>query len=432
MKKVLLLFALVCLPVIASGQTGQLDYIRRIVREDSLVQKEIRFDKDGMFMPMRGVMQTFTHRTFNRLPGPFAKADRHWGDWGVALSPLVATWTLKALGVKSRSTTQRMLMATGTGLGLTVGLSQVLKWSVSEERPDGTDRSALPSMHAAVAFMGATMLNREYGHISPWIAIGGYTAATGSQMLRIAHNAHWMNDIFLGAGIGVVSTNVAYWLTDCMLGAKGVNRMAESPSELHQLRAAEYRPSGFRLFTGTETCGRSMAAEDVAQAADAFSPDGVTLRTSASITSGAEAEWFFSDYLSLSVQGRMTITQAKLETADRAVTAFGEQIYTYHGSASLCGSMPLPRHRRIGARAIAGVRYNESKTFCKAEPGSRYGTPLLTVPGQVRPVAGAGIVIDMLQKHNHTVGFSFDFLHTFNTKFMPDRWVLGSSWKAMF
>ena len=40
--------------------------------------------------------------------------------------------------------------------------------------------------------------------------------------------------------------------------------------------------------------------------------------------------------------------------------------------------------------------------------------------------------IDMLQSHNQTVGLSIDYLHTFGTHFLANRWVIASSWKAMF
>ena len=221
MKKLILSLLLSCFATAGMSQDS-LTYaiIKQALLEDSLAREEMRFNRDGIFMPLRGIIQTFTHRSFNRLPGPFVNKEKHPEDWGLALSPLAATWVMKAFGVKSRSTTRRMLTANGLALGLTVGLSQTLRWSVTEERPDHSDSHGLPSMHASLAFMGATVLSREYGHISHWITIGGYAAATGTQMLRIGHNRHWMNDIFLGAGIGVVSTNLAYYLTDKILGKK--------------------------------------------------------------------------------------------------------------------------------------------------------------------------------------------------------------------
>ena len=432
MKKLLLSLLLFCFASSGRCQDSLLYLIREAITEDSIVHEEMRFNRDGLFLPLRGIIQTFTHRSFNQLPGPYTESSRHWEDYGLALSPLAATWVMKACGVKSRSTTQRMLTANGLAGGLTVGLSQILRQTVSEARPDGSDNNSFPSTDAALAFMGATILSREYGHISPWITIGGYTAATGTQMLRVGHNAHWMNDIFMGAGIGVVSTHLAYYLTDKLIGEKGIRRMPLSTSERAQLLAWNNRPSGFRLISGTETNGRSLDVTDFAEAASGFDMTDITLRTSASITAGFEAEWFLNDYFYLSAIGRYTMSQAKLEIPNPAVTAWGEQIHIYHGNIAAGWAFPITKENRFGIRTLWGVRYNEGVSFHRVSEGQQMGERLLSINSRLCPEGGAGIVIDMLQSHNQTVGFSFDYLHTFGTRLMANRWVIASTWKALF
>ena len=160
MKKLLLSLLLFCFASTGKCQDSLFYMIREAITEDSLVHEEMRFNRDGLFLPLRGIIQTFTHRSFNQLPGPYPESNRHWEDYGLALSPLAATWVMKACGVESRSTTQRMLTANGLAGGLTVGLSQILRQTVSEARPDGSDNHSLPSTHAALAFMGATILSR--------------------------------------------------------------------------------------------------------------------------------------------------------------------------------------------------------------------------------------------------------------------------------
>lgn len=432
MKRLLLPLLLFCFATSGRSQDSLLHVIQQIITEDSLICEEMRFKRDGLLMPLRGIIQTFTHRNFNELPGPYRYNNHRWEDYGVALTPLAATWIMKMCGVKSRSTTQRMVIANGTALGLTVGLSQLLRWNVREVRPDGKGSSSLPSVHSALAYMGATVLSREYGHISPWITIGGYTVATSTQMLRIGHNAHWMNDIFLGAGIGVVSTHLAYFLTDRIIGPKGIRAMPFSNSELAQLYAWNNQPSGFRLISGTETNGRSIDVEDFAEAAEGIDITGIKLRSSASISSGFEAEWFLTNNFYLSAKGRYTMSQAKLEIPSGAVTAWGEQIHLYYGDVAAGWHMPPVRNTRFGVRTLWGLRYNEGITFRRVAKGRTLGEDLLYIKPQLRPTGGAGVVIDMLQSHNQTVGLSIDYLHTFGTHFLANRWVIASSWKAMF
>ena len=211
-----------------------------------------------------------------------------------------------------------------------------------------------------------------------------------------------------------------------------VRRVPRSGGQLLQLYSWDNHPSGFRLISGTETNGRSLSVADFAEAAPGFDTQGVTLRTSASVTAGFEAEWFLSNNLFLSAIGRYTLSQAKLEIPSPSLTAWGEQLHIYHGNLSIGWAMPVAKGIRFGARTLWGVRYNESVTFHRVAEGHQMGESLLSINSQLRPEGGAGIVIDMLQSHNQTIGFNIDYLHTFGTSFMANRWVIASSWKAMF
>jgi len=52
----------------------------------------------------------------------------------------------------------------------------------------------------------------EYQDVSPWYGIAGYAAATATGVLRMYNNKHWFNDVVAGAGFGIASTRLAYWL----------------------------------------------------------------------------------------------------------------------------------------------------------------------------------------------------------------------------
>jgi membrane-associated phospholipid phosphatase len=42
--------------------------------------------------------------------------------------------------------------------------------------------------------------------------VAGYAVAVGSGVLRMYNNKHWLNDVVAGAGVGILSTRLAYWL----------------------------------------------------------------------------------------------------------------------------------------------------------------------------------------------------------------------------
>lgn len=53
---------------------------------------------------------------------------------------------------------------------------------------------------------------QEYKDKSIWYGISGYLVATGTGVFRMYNNKHWLTDVAMGAGIGILSTKAAYWL----------------------------------------------------------------------------------------------------------------------------------------------------------------------------------------------------------------------------
>ena len=88
----------------------------------------------------------------------------------------------------------------------------IIKRTGNVERPDGSSKNSFPSGHTATAFMGAEFLYQEYKDVSIWYGVAGYVVATGTGMFRMYNNRHWLTDVAAGAGIGILSTKIAYWI----------------------------------------------------------------------------------------------------------------------------------------------------------------------------------------------------------------------------
>ena len=84
-----------------------------------------------------------------------------------------------------------------------------LKRITDEERPNGEDYS-FPSGHTSNAFVMATVLHHEFIDTSPWLAYSGYAFATTTGVLRVLNNKHWVSDVLVGAGIGILVTDLVY------------------------------------------------------------------------------------------------------------------------------------------------------------------------------------------------------------------------------
>lgn len=136
------------------------------------------------------------------------------GDNYIRYIPSVAAYTLSAIGMKSKHSFLDRSLRLVTSYVISDFIVNTTKKTALEMRPDGRERTSMPSQHTAIAFVGATFLDHELGYISPWISIGGYGLASWVAYCRVARNAHYMNDVLIGAAVGMLSTHATYWAFD--------------------------------------------------------------------------------------------------------------------------------------------------------------------------------------------------------------------------
>lgn len=127
-------------------------------------------------------------------------------------SPFVSVYALNAMGIQGKHDFKDRTIVLGTAYLLMGGSVNILKKTTKVTRPDGSSSTSFPSGHTATAFMGAEFLYQEYKDISVWYGVAGYVVAAGTGLFRLHNEKHWLTDIATGAGIGILSTKIAYWL----------------------------------------------------------------------------------------------------------------------------------------------------------------------------------------------------------------------------
>ena len=158
---------------------------------------------------MQGMDKSFRAIRHGQMP-----AFKTWYDNYTQWAPLAVMLGLKVGGVKSRNNWGQLLVSDVMSGAIMAIMVNAGKYTIKRKRPDGTSRNSFPSGHSATAFMTAAFLSKEYGHISPWITVGSYTCATVTGITRVCNNRHWMSDIFAGAGIGILSAELGYYIAD--------------------------------------------------------------------------------------------------------------------------------------------------------------------------------------------------------------------------
>lgn len=126
--------------------------------------------------------------------------------------PALAVYGLNAFGIAGKHNLKDRTIILGTSYLIATGTSLGLKSMIKVERPDGSNDNSFPSGHTALAFASAEFLYQEYKDVSIWYGVSGYIIAAGTGYFRIYNDKHWFNDVAMGAGIGILSTKIAYWI----------------------------------------------------------------------------------------------------------------------------------------------------------------------------------------------------------------------------
>ena len=158
----------------------------------------------GENSPMRGVNLAIKDGLYEASQG----VKLHFDDY-VQYVPVAFYLTLDFMGLKAKhSFGERLAVGVVTYLSVTA-LSQGVKYMVREPRPDTGSSNSFPSGHTMTAFAGAELVRSEYG----WgVGMGAYALAATVGFMRLYNNRHWFNDVLAGAGFGILSARIGYWM----------------------------------------------------------------------------------------------------------------------------------------------------------------------------------------------------------------------------
>ena len=133
-------------------------------------------------------------------------------DEGTQSLAFLSVYGLNLFGVKGKNNFKDRSVVLATAYLIMGSSVTVLKRTTHRQRPNQTGFTSFPSGHTATAFMGAEFLYQEYKDVSPWYGVSGYFIAAGTGYLRMYNNKHWFSDVVAAAGIGILSTKIAYWV----------------------------------------------------------------------------------------------------------------------------------------------------------------------------------------------------------------------------
>ena len=309
----------------------------------------------GVPLIIGGLIEKHQDSKFRKLRNDFMPRFHRTLDNYTQFAPAAVMVGMKAAGVESRSSWGRMLLSDAFSVALMAGTVQGLKNATNVMRPDGSDNHSFPSGHTATAFMTATMLNKEYGYKSPWIGVGAYSVATATGLMRMANNKHWLSDVMVGAGIGIMATEFGYWLADLIYKDKGLNiKNRDVADDEFDVR----RNSFLGLYMGFNL---PLSKYDLDE-------DNV-FQTSTGTTIGLEGAWFINR--NIGIGGRASFSNLqyivnKNDAPDKTFNYFTAMAGPYF-------SFPITHRFSLGSKLVGGGVWYPKTTINNISVGNNHG-----------------------------------------------------------
>ena len=293
--------------------------------------------------------------------------------------PAAVMLGLKIGGVQGRSSWSRMLVSDAFSAMIMASFVLPLKYATNVERPDGSNHHSFPSGHTATAFMTATMLSKEYGDRSPWYSIAAYSLAASTGLTRMANNKHWLSDVLAGAGFGILSTEIGYFLADLIFKERGITHFKgedfgyqyDQPSFVGVRIGIEMIPGKFELMGG----------------------DRLSFLSGAS--GGIEGAWFSNSWLG--VGGELSASNMTV-VVDNLIQ--NKSLSMLSAKGGLYFSYPLATQVLIGAKTLVGYHHYFSTHLNEnaIALGDRGGACI-----------GIGTALTIFPKERFGVRFFFDY-----------------------
>lgn len=265
----------------------------------------------------------------------------------IQYTPTMMLYGIRIGGIEGKSSWKRLLTTHALSAVTMAAITNGVKYSVSEPRPNGKGKESYPSGHTALAFMSATMVHHEYGLTrSPWYSVGAYSLATATAVSRVLNNDHYLHDVLLGAGIGILSTELGYLLSDVIFKDKGILMSDKDYGTLEINRPTSY----LGIVIGFNKILNNIPTSN-----------GVKMRCHWGSSAGIEGAFYLNRNWGLSTMASTYTVTTSIERGRFEIA--GPPLAWYNVGIGPLYSAPITRSCRIGAKMAAGYSRLLERSF---------------------------------------------------------------------
>lgn len=125
-------------------------------------------------------------------------------------APIAEIYIADLMGVKAKNHWFDQTKYLAIANVITTIFTQAGKRIINKKRPSGGSYS-FPSGHTSFSFTNSAVLFEEFHDSAPVFAYGNYFLTSTVGALRVVNNAHWLSDVIVGAGLGILVTKIVYY-----------------------------------------------------------------------------------------------------------------------------------------------------------------------------------------------------------------------------
>ena len=119
---------------------------------------------------------------------------------------------MDALKIKTTHNFGEHLMIDAGSIIITGGIGYGMRLLSRNSKLYKNSKTVFPSGHTANAFRGAEILHQELKESNKLLSYSGYVIAAGVGVLRIYDKDHLLSEVLAGAGLGILSSKLTYWI----------------------------------------------------------------------------------------------------------------------------------------------------------------------------------------------------------------------------
>lgn len=145
----------------------------------------------------------------NKYPAFHTNADDY-----LMWSPSASVYVMDAFKVKTKHSFKEHLILDAGSIIITGGIGYAMRKISGNIAAYNTQGTEFPSGHTANVFRGAEIVHQELKGSNELLSYSGYLVATTVGVLRIYNKQHFLTEVLAGAGLGILSTKLTYWIFD--------------------------------------------------------------------------------------------------------------------------------------------------------------------------------------------------------------------------